>query len=90
MKETVRVYCWSSSDKSLSDRERSRLLLKKVLGVESSQQLTFGEHWKPYLKEGPYFSLSDEEGLSVLAVCDKEIGADLHRTGIADETVIRR
>ena len=90
MQTEVKVYCYYLADKTADGRTMSRRLLEKLLGVTSFSQLVIGDHGKPYLKDGPYFSISDEDGLTVMAVSDKEIGADLHQIGIADEAVVRR
>ncbi len=90
MSTEVKVYCYYLPDKTADGRSVSWKLLERVLGVTSFSQLNFGEHGKPYLANGPFFSISDEDGLTVLAVCDKEVGADLHQIGIADEAVVRR
>jgi phosphopantetheinyl transferase len=91
MQTEIKVYClYYSDDTAEGQRARSLRLLKSVLGVDRRDQLEFGEHGKPYLKDGLYFSLSDEDGLIVLAVSEKEIGTDVHQIGIADESVIRR
>ncbi len=90
MQTVVKVYCCYLPDRTADGRTVSWRLLEKILGVSSISQLSFGDHGKPYLKDGPYFSISDEDGLTVLAVCDKEIGADLHQIGVMDEAVVRR
>ena len=95
MQTVVRVYCFYCPDDKMAPRPRSRLLLRRILGIDGAEQLSFGEHGKPYIKDRErspyeYFSLSDEDGLTVLAVSEKEIGADVHQVGIDDEAVIRR
>lgn len=71
------------------------LLLRLVLGISDDKQLTRNANGKPYLKqhcgEAPhYFSLSDDEGLVVLAAADFEIGVDVHRAGIVDARLMQK
>ena len=70
-------------------------LLYRVLGVSGEDRLMRNVYGKPYLKERPgeaprYFSLSDDEGIAVLAAADFEIGADVHRIGITDARLMRK
>ena len=53
------------------------LMMKKVLGVTEDDILKYGEHGKPYLEHGPFFSISHSRKYSVLAVSENEIGIDI-------------
>lgn len=65
-----------------ADRKvRREILLNEILHV-SPGDLVYGEHGKPYLKDGSvFFSLSHDEDASVLAVSDVEVGVDIERAG---------
>ena len=67
-------------------------LMLKELSVVSSQHSDFlyNEHGKPYLENGPYFSISHcQEGIAV-AVDDQPIGIDIETIRHADEDLIER
>ncbi|MBQ5357683.1 MAG: hypothetical protein IIU57_05595, partial [Oscillospiraceae bacterium] len=49
------------------------LMMKKVLGITKDDMLGYGEHGKPYLKNGPFFSISHSRRYSVLAVSENEV-----------------
>ena len=53
------------------------LMLKEVLGVTKDDMIKYGEHGKPYLEHGPFFSISHSRRYSVLAVSESEIGIDI-------------
>ena len=67
-------------------------LMLKELSVFSHQQSDFlyNEHGKPYLENGPYFSISHcKEGIAV-AVDDQPIGIDIEGIRHADEELVAR
>jgi len=53
------------------------LMMKKVLGITEDSMLSYGEHGKPFLEQGPFFSVSHSRQFSVLAVSENEIGIDI-------------
>ena len=53
------------------------LMMKEVFGVTEDGILQYGEHGKPYLEHGPFFSISHSRRYSVLAVSENEIGIDI-------------
>ncbi len=58
------------------------LLLRAVLGIDADERLLTGEYGKPYLPEGPEFSLSHGGDLAVLAVDDAgAVGVDAEPCG---------
>ena len=67
-------------------------LMLKELSVFSGQHSDFlyNEHGKPYLENGPYFSISHcKEGIAV-AVDDQPIGIDIEGIRHAEEDLIER
>lgn len=71
------------SAKIISDARQelvSGLLLKKYLGVDSNEQLTYNAFQKPFLSSGEvYFNLSHSGEHIVLAISDCPIGVDVEK-----------
>ena len=56
------------------------LLLRQVCGVIDDDQLVYGQHGKPQLKDSDlYFNLSHSGDYVVLATADREIGIDIEK-----------
>lgn len=73
---------------------KSWLMLKELIGeglpVTGYGNWEYNEHGKPYLANGPYFSISHcKEGIAV-AVNDKPVGVDIESIRRADEDLIKR
>ena len=66
------------------------LMMKKVLGVTEDSMLSYGEHGKPFLEQGPFFSISHSRQFSVLAVSENEIGIDIEMHQNPSERLIDR
>ena len=67
------------------------LLLAEFAGAGPKSDLHVSEQGKPFLPEGPFFSLSHCDARVLLAVCDSmPVGADLERIGRADARILRR
>lgn len=71
---------------------KSWLMLKEGLG-DSDERLTdfvYNEHGKPYIENGPYFSISHcKEGIAVV-IDDQPIGIDIEAIRHADADLIAR
>lgn len=66
------------------------LMMKKVLGITKDDMLGYGEHGKPYLKNGPFFSISHSRRYSVLAVSENEVGIDIEMHETINEQIAKR
>ena len=55
------------------------VLLWRVLGIKDERDVLFNAEGKPYLPDGPEFSISHSGGLCVLAVSDGPIGVDIEK-----------
>ena len=63
------------------------LLLRRYVG---DGPFSIGEHGKPSLPGGAAFSLSHSGALAVLAVSDREVGADVERVAPVREALLSR
>jgi len=63
------------------------LLLRSLAG---DSPLLYGEHGKPFLPQGPSFSLSHAGELAVLAVSPTPVGVDVEKPRAVSDTVARR
>lgn len=63
------------------------LLLRALAG---EMPILRGEHGKPYLENGPHFSLSHGGTLAVLAVSDEPVGVDVERPRPVKDALVRR
>ena len=80
---------WREKDRLL--RCAAGLLLRHALGVEDESVFAIGEYGKPYLPHGPHFSLSYSGHCAVLALSEREVGADveyLHRPDVLPRKVL--
>ena len=50
----------------------------------------YNEYGKPYLEQGPYFSISHCKQAILVAISDREIGVDIESIRRADESLVRR
>ncbi len=66
------------------------LMMKKVLGITEDSMLSYGEHGKPFLEQGPFFSISHSRQFSVLAVSENEIGIDIEMHQSPSERLLDR
>ncbi len=67
------------------------LLLAEFVGAGPGSDLRTGEQGKPYLAEGPFFSLSHSDSYVFLAVSgEMPVGADLERPGRADARTLKK
>ncbi len=68
-------------------------LLSKYLGITSDEDLSFNEYGKPFLNkngDSRCFSLSHSEKYVVLAVSDREIGADIECSDNLTLNILKR
>lgn len=65
------------------------LMIKEVLKVKEDE-IKYGEHGKPYLEHGPFFSISHSRRYSVLAVSENEIGIDIEMHDTFNQRVAER
>jgi len=75
-----------------AEHRAGRQLLRDVLGCDAPQVL-LREDGKPYLPDGPFFSISHADGMVLLAVSELgEIGCDVERADrpLRNEEAIRR
>ncbi len=94
------VACLSDKRKSKAERLYNKndallsatagLMMKKVLGVTEDGMVRYGEHNKPYLEQGPFFSISHSRRYSVLAVSENEIGIDIEMHEGPNEKLCKR
>lgn len=63
------------------------LLLRSLAG---ERDIVYGEHGKPTLPDGPFFSLSHAGNLAVLAVSDAPVGVDVEKPRPVRDAVARR
>lgn len=69
---------------------KSWLMLQEMSGEWMSGEWIYNEHGKPYIANGPEFSISHcKEGIAV-AADDKPIGIDIEGIRHAEEDLIRR
>ncbi len=69
---------------------KSWLMLQEMSGERMTGEWKYNEHGKPYLPNGPYFSISHcKEGIAV-AIDEKPIGIDIEGIRRADEELIGR
>lgn len=66
---------WKKGISKELEHEAGMALLKQILGREPA--IEKGPHGKPYLKEGPFFSISHSGGFIALAIGEQELGLDL-------------
>lgn len=68
------------------------MLMAHVLGVTDDGQVGISPWGKPHLASGqpPFFNVSHDAGLVVLAVADVPVGIDTQAIGVVDEPVARR
>lgn len=66
------------------------LMLKRVLSLDDDTVMKFGEHGKPFLEHGPYFSISHSRQFSMLAVSESNIGVDIEMHMDLNERVAKR
>lgn len=69
--------------------EMLRELLQR-LGIEHMGEWRYNEYGKPYLKEGPYFSISHCKNAIAVAVYEQEVGIDIESIRKADEALVER
>ncbi len=69
--------------------EMLRELLQR-LGIEHMGEWRYNEYRKPYLKEGPYFSISHCKNAIAVAVYEQEVGIDIESIRKADEALVER
>lgn len=66
------------------------LMLRRVFGQEEAQRIAVTPLGKPYLPDGPHFSLSHSGKLVVLLVDDREAGVDVEQIAPYCEAVARQ
>ena len=66
------------------------LMMKKVLGITKDGMISYGEHNKPYLEQGPFFNISHSRRYSVLAVSENEVGIDIEMHESPNERLCER
>lgn len=65
-------------------------LLMSLVGGKA-EEVYYGPHGKPYLKNGPYFSISHcKTAVAVAVDSEREIGIDIESIRHADEALIER
>jgi len=82
-----------SGEKGLKQKLHAKAkeqLLKEVLSVDEAM-LSHNEFGKPYIKDGgKFFSISHDDGVTVVGVSDKEIGIDIEKICEVKWPVINR
>ena len=81
-KQLPRRYLRAMQYVNESDRLRcvgAGLLLLRELGIQSESEILFTLDGKPFLSEGPAFSLSHSGDFCVLAVGEGRVGVDIER-----------
>lgn len=76
----------------MEDKQRclvAGLLLRYALG-DSANRLHYGDRGKPFLPDGPCFSLSHSGNYVVLALAEYDIGVDIEKLGEYKEKLARR
>ena len=76
----------------MEDKQRclvAGLLLRYALG-DSVHRLRYGDRGKPYLPDGPCFSLSHSGNYVVLALAEHDVGVDIEKLGEYKEKLARR
>ena len=66
------------------------LMMKEVLKITEDGMVKLGEHGKPYLEQGPSFSVSHSRRYSVLAVSENEVGVDIEMHEGINEQIAKR
>ena len=66
------------------------LMMKEVLNITNDDILKYGQHGKPFIEHGPFFSVSHSRRYSVLAVSKNEIGIDIEMHKTMNERVAKR
>lgn len=66
------------------------LMLRRVLGEEAAQRVAVAKLGKPYLPDGPHFSLSHSGKMVVLLVDEHEAGVDVEQIVPYCKAVARR
>ena len=66
------------------------LMMKEVLKITEDGMVKLGEHGKPYLEQGPFFSVSHSRRYSVLAVSENEVGVDIEMHEGINEQIAKR
>lgn len=67
---------------------KSWMMLREMRGLVG--EWSYNEHGKPYIPDGPYFSISHcKEGIAV-AIDDEPVGIDIESIRLADEDLIIR
>ena len=82
-RHTFGRYCCLRSWEMLSE------LLRRE-GITTMPRWRYNEYGKPYLEQGPYFSISHCKQAILVAVSDREIGVDIESIRRADESLVRR
>ena len=77
-----RLY-WRAADAPGVDalRAAAAQLLREQLGISDYAALPRETHGKPYLPDGPFFSLSHSGGLAVLLISGARCGVDVEPVG---------
>lgn len=81
-----RISCAPTEEKKLLNL-CAGLLLRSLAG---DAPLTYGEHGKPSLPQGPQFSLSHAGNLAALAVSDAPVGVDVEMPRPVKDSVAKR
>ena len=66
------------------------LMMKEVLKITEDGMVKLGEHGKPYLEQGLFFSVSHSRRYSVLAVSENEVGVDIEMHEGINEQIAKR
>ena len=103
MKEDISLYRdallperWERANRFVFLKDRllcvaAGMLLREVLGVERSEELTKNEYGKPALAAGGVeFNLSHSGRFCVLAVGDTPLGVDIEKISVADGSVAEK
>lgn len=72
---------------------RSWEMLMELLsreGIPNMPTWRYNEYGKPYLEQGPYFSISHCKHAILVAISDREIGVDVESIRRADDSLVRR
>ncbi len=72
---------------------RSWEMLMELLsreGISNMPTWRYNEYGKPYLVQGPFFSISHCKQAILVAISDREIGVDVESIRRADDSLVRR